>query len=69
MQITDFERGQWCVIQTLIMMQDFEVAERLCNELNVGISKIKALQKNCEGKIGEEVLSFLKDRGEFLPNV
>ena len=68
MPITNFERGQWSVIQTLILMQDFEVAERLCNELNIGASKIKALQKDCEGEIGEEVLFFLKERGSFLPD-
>lgn len=60
--ITDFERGQWSVIQNVIsFVQDYQIAAELCKEAGFGYKKIKALQKDCGYSYKEEVNNFLKD--------
>lgn len=60
--ITDFERGQWSVIQNVIgYVKDYSLAVELCREAGIGYKKIKALQKDCGYSFKEEVNDFLKD--------
>ena len=59
--ITDFERGQWSVIQNVIgYIKDYSSAAELCREAGIGYKKIKALQKDCGYSYKEEVNDFLK---------
>lgn len=59
--VTDFERGQWSVIQNVIgFVKDYGVAAELCREAGIGYRKIKALQKDCGYSYKEEVNDFLK---------
>lgn len=60
--VTDFERGQWSVIQNIIgYAKDYSLAAQLCREACIGYKKIKALQKDCGYSYKEEVYDFLKD--------
>lgn len=60
--ITDFERGQWSVIQNVIgYVENYSLAAELCREAGIGYKKIKALQKDCGYSYKEEVNNFLKD--------
>ncbi len=60
--ITDFERGQWSVIQNVIgYVEDYSLAAELCREAGIGYKKIKALQKDCGYSYKEEVNNFLKE--------
>lgn len=60
--ITDFERGQWSVIQNVIgYVKDYSLAVQLCREAGIGYKKIKALQKDCGYSYKEEVDDFLKE--------
>ena len=60
--ITDFERGQWSVIQNVIgYAENYSLAAELCREAGIGYKKIKALQKDCGYSYKEEVNNFLKD--------
>lgn len=60
--VTDFERGQWSVIQNVIgYIKDYSSAAQLCREAGIGYKKIKALQKDCGYSYKEEVNDFLKD--------
>lgn len=60
--VTDFERGQWSVIQNVIgYVKDYSLAAQLCREAGIGYKKIKALQKDCGYSFKEEVNDFLKD--------
>lgn len=60
--VTDFERGQWSVIQNIIgYAKDYSLAAQLCREAGIGYKKIKALQKDCGYSYKEEVNDFLKD--------
>lgn len=60
--VTDFERGQWSVIQNIIgYAKDYSLAAQLCRETGIGYKKIKALQKDCGYSYKEEVNDFLKD--------
>lgn len=60
--LTDFERGQWSVIQNVIgYVKDYSLAAELCREAGIGYKKIKALQKDCGYTFKEEVNDFLKD--------
>lgn len=61
-EITDFERGQWSVIQNVIgFVKDYDVAAELCREAGIGYRKIKALQKDCSYSYKEEINDFLKE--------
>lgn len=68
--ITDFERGQWSVIQNIIgYVKYYGLAAELCREAGIGYKKIKALQKDCGCSYKEEVYDFLKESrngGTFL---
>lgn len=60
--VTDFERGQWSVIQNVIgYIKDYSSAAELCREAGIGYKKIKALQKDCGYTYKEEVNDFLKE--------
>lgn len=60
--ITDFERGQWSVIQNVIgYVENYSLAAELCREAGIGYKKIKALQKDCGYSYKEEVNNFLRD--------
>lgn len=60
--VTDFERGQWSVIQNVIgYIKDYSSAAQLCREAGIGYKKIKALQKDCGYSYKEEVNDFLKE--------
>lgn len=60
-EITDFERGQWSVIQNVIgYIKDDSLAAELCREAGIGYRKIQALQKDCSYSYKEEVNDFLK---------
>lgn len=60
--ITDFERGQWSVIQNVIgYVENYSLAAELCREAGIGYKKIKALQKDCGYSYKEEVNNFLKE--------
>ena len=60
--VTDFERGQWSVIQNVIgYVKDYSLAAQLCREAGIGYKKIKALQKDCGYSYKEEVNVFLKE--------
>ena len=60
--LTDFERGQWSVIQNVIdYVKDYSLAAQLCREASIGYKKIKALQKDCGYSYKEEVNDFLKE--------
>lgn len=60
--VTDFERGQWSVIQNVIgYIKDYSSAAELCREAGIGYKKIKALQKDCGYSYKEEVNDFLKE--------
>lgn len=60
--ITDFERGQWSVIQNVIgYAENYSLAAELCREAGIGYKKIKALQKDCGYSYKEEVNNFLKE--------
>ena len=60
--VTDFERGQWSVIQNVIgYVKDYSLAAELCREAGIGYKKIKALQKDCGYSYKEEVNDFLKE--------
>lgn len=60
--ITDFERGQWSVIQNVIgYVENYSLSAELCREAGIGYKKIKALQKDCGYSYKEEVNNFLKD--------
>ena len=58
--ITDFERGQWSVIQNVIgFAQNYQMAAELCHEASIGRKKIKELQADCGYSFDEEVSDFL----------
>ena len=60
--ITDFERGQWSVIQNVIgYVENYSLATELCREAGIGYKKIKALQKDCGYSYKEEVNNFIKE--------
>lgn len=60
--VTDFERGQWSVIQNVIgYVKDYSLAAELCREAGIGYKKIKVLQKDCGYSYKEEVNDFLKE--------
>lgn len=60
--ITDFERGQWSVIQNVIgYVENYSLAAELCREAGIGYKKIKALQKDCGCSYKEEVNNFIKE--------
>lgn len=59
-EITDFERGQWSVIQNVIgYIKDDSLAAELCREAGIGYKKIQALQKDCGYTYKEEINAFL----------
>ncbi|WP_182384124.1 hypothetical protein [Segatella copri] len=61
-EITDFDRGMWCVIQIILTTQkDYSLTAELCRNVGFGFNKIKALQEDCGQSFEEEVNDFLKD--------
>lgn len=60
--ITDFERGQWSVIQNVIgYAENYSLAAELCREAGIGYKKIKDLQKDCGYSYKEEFNNFIKE--------
>lgn len=60
--VTDFERGQWSVIQNVIgYLKEYSSAVQLCREAGIGYKKIMALQEDCGYTYKEEVNDFLKE--------
>ena len=60
--ITDFERGQWSVIQNVIsFVQNYQIAAELCREAGFGYKKIAELQKDCGNSLKEDVNNFIKE--------
>lgn len=52
-RITDFERGQWSVIQNVIsFMQDYHTAMELCREAGFGKSKVLELETDSDTPSG-----------------
>lgn len=65
-RITDFERGQWSVIQNVIsFMQDYHTAMELCREAGFGKSKVMELETESDTFM-EQVKDFLKLEGHLL---
>ena len=65
-KITDFERGQWSVIQNVIaFMEDYHTAMELCREAGFGKSKIMELETDSDTFM-EKVKDFLKWEGHLL---
>lgn len=69
-KITDFDRGQWSVIQIVIAFQrSYEDAAELCREVGIGYSQIARLQADCGDSFHDEVEEFVrlsKNGGEDL---
>lgn len=64
--ITEFEKGQWSVIQTVIaFMQDDHTACELCKEVGFGKKKVLELEKDSDTFM-KEVKAFLKRKGHLL---
>lgn len=60
-KITDFERGQWSVIQIVIAFQrNYEDAAELCREVGIGYSLIARLQDDCGYSFQDEVNEFVR---------
>ena len=60
--ITDFERGQWSVIQNVIgFVENYILSAELCREAGICYKKIKALQKDYGYSYKEEVNNFIKE--------
>lgn len=60
--VTDFERGQWSVIQNVIsFVKDYQIAAELCREAGFGYKKIAELQKDCGYSLKEDVNNFIKE--------
>lgn len=60
--VTDFERGQWLVIQNVIsFVKDYQIAAELCREAGFGYKKIAELQKDCGYSLKEDVNNFIKE--------
>lgn len=61
-EITDFERGQWSVIQNVIsFVKDYQIAAELCREAGFGYKKIAELQKDCGYSLKEDINDFIKE--------
>ena len=64
--ITEFEEGQWSVIQTaIVFMKDDYVACELCREAGFGKKKVLELEKDSDTFM-KEVKAFLKRKGHLL---
>lgn len=64
--ITEFEKGQWSVIQNVItFMEDDQTAMELCKEAGFGKKKILELEKD-SCTFMNEVKTFLKRKGHLL---
>ena len=64
--ITEFEKGQWSVIQTVIVfMEDDHTAMELCREAGFGKKKILELETD-SGSFMEETRLFQKKEGHLL---
>ena len=60
--ITDFERGQWSVIQNVIsFVQNYQIAAELCREAGFSYKKIAELQKDYGNSLKEDVNNFIKE--------
>ena len=61
--ITEFEKGQWSVIQNVItFMENDQTAMELCREAGFGKKKILELEKDSDIFI-KEIKAFLKREG------
>nr|DAG32008.1 MAG TPA: hypothetical protein [Caudoviricetes sp.] len=64
--ITEFEKGQWAVIQNVIVsMEEDQIAMELCREAGFGNKKILELETD-SGTFMEEIKSFLEREGHLL---
>ena len=64
--ITEFEKGQWSVIQNVItFMKDDQTAMELCREAGFGKKKILELEKD-SCTFMNEVKAFLKRQGHLF---
>ena len=64
--ITEFEKGQWSVIQTVIVfMEDDHTAMELCREAGFGKKKILELETD-SGSVMDETRLFRKREGHLL---
>ena len=64
--ITEFEKGQWSVIQSVItFMENDQTAMELCREAGFGKKKILELEKDSDTFI-KEIKAFLKREGHLL---
>lgn len=64
--ITEFEKGQWSVIQNVIaFLEDYQTAYELCREAGFGVSKIIDLEAD-SNTFMEQVNEFLKSKGHLL---
>jgi hypothetical protein len=64
--ITEFEKGQWSVIQTVIVfMEDDHTAMELCRKAGFDKKKILELETD-SGSFMEETRSFLEREGHLL---
>lgn len=65
-RITEFEMGQWSVIQTVIaFIKDYHTACELCNEAGFGRSKVLELEADSDTFM-DEVKDFLEEKGHLL---
>lgn len=64
--ITEFEKGQWSVIQNVItFMEDDQTAMELCREAGFGKKKILELEKDSDTFI-KEIKAFSETRRTFI---
>ena len=64
--ITEFEKGQWAVIQNVIVsMKEDQIAMELCREAGFGKKKILELETDSDTFM-EEIKSFLEREGHLL---
>ena len=64
--ITEFEKGQWSVFQTVIVfMEDDHTVMELCREAGFGKKKILEMETD-SGSFMEETRLFLKREGHLL---
>lgn len=65
-RITEFEKGQWSVIQTVIaFIKDYHTACELCNEVGFGRSKVLELEADSDTFM-DDVKDFLEEKGHLL---
>ena len=64
--ITEFEKGQWAVMQNVIVsMKEDQIAMELCREAGFGKKQILELETDSDTFM-EEIKSFLEREGHLL---